>query len=523
MNVKKIELGETGLFSPLFLDLINRKGSLNPFYSRSWEIENFEAQLKEKQDQFSMESRKVLVSSLQKQYEGLEIGEEVQNNLISLSTNNTFTITTGHQLNVFTGPLYFIYKIVTVINACKELKAFYPDYNFVPVYWMASEDHDFEEISYFNLYGKKYVWETDQAGAVGRFDPASLKSVLDSMPGSISIFERAYLGQDTLANAVRSYVNELFGDEGIVVLDGDDVGLKSQFIPVLKDELLNQASYQEVLKDTDKLIELGYKPQISVREINLFYLDEGIRERIIKNEDGYEVLNSDLRFSEEEILKLLNDQSDKFSPNVILRPLFQEIVLPNLAYVGGPAEAVYWLQLRSMFKHFKVPFPILLPRNFVLYIDHVASRKLGKTGLKVSDLFDPINDLIERHVKGTSDKDIEFTSEQDTIRKIFGDIQKKATNVDSTLEKMVKAETQRVFNSLDKIEKKVIKAEKRHHDDHIGQLEDLKSTLFPGGGPQERSMNFLNFYLEDPEFIKNIKASLSSFDLRYHVILDGSE
>jgi len=523
MNVKKIEIGETGLFSPLFLDLINQKEPINPFYSRSPEIENFEAQLKEKQDQFSKESRKVLVSSLKKQYEGLEIGEEVQNNLTSLSANNTFTITTGHQLNIFTGPLYFIYKIVTVINACKELKDSYPDYKFVPVYWMASEDHDFEEISYFNLFGKKYVWETDQTGAVGRFDPSSLKSVLDLMPGSNSIFERAYLDQDTLANAVRSYVNELFGDEGVVVLDGDDVELKSQFIPAVKDELLNQASYQEVRKDTDKLEELGYKPQITAREINLFYLDEGIRERIVMKEDGYEVLNSDLRFTEAEILKLLNDQPEKFSPNVILRPLFQEIVLPNLAYVGGPAEAVYWLQLRSMFKHFKIPFPILLPRNFVLYIDHVANRKLGKTGIEVVDLFDPVNDLIERHVKGSSDNDLELTGEREATRKIFADILKKATNVDSTLERMVKAETQRAYNALDKIEKKVIKAEKRHHDDHIRQLEDLNSILFPGGGPQERSLNFLNFFLEDPAFINKVKASLSSFDLRYHVILDGSE
>ena len=167
MKVDKIDLGETGLFSPIFLDYIKQKKPLQPFYNLYPFKKNVGKQVKLKKESFSSETRKILTTVLNSQYEGFTISDTLSSNLQKLEQENTFTITTGHQLNIFTGPLYFIYKIVTVINACKELKADFPDYNFVPVYWMASEDHDFEEISYFKLFNKKYIWETDQKGRVG--------------------------------------------------------------------------------------------------------------------------------------------------------------------------------------------------------------------------------------------------------------------------------------------------------------------------------------------------------------------
>ena len=511
------------MFSPLFLDFINQERPLKQYYSLFPEKGNFQPQLLEKQKQFPEEGRKILVSSLQKQYEGLDISEEIKQNILSLNDSNTFTIVTGHQLNIFTGPLYFIYKIVTVINACKELCDQYPEFNFVPVYWMASEDHDFEEICHIKLFGQKYTWETDQTGAVGRFDPSSLKAVLDSLPGSTEVFEKAYLEHDTLADAVRYYVSEIFGDEGLVVIDGDDRHLKSVFSEVVKEELQNQSSFKEVQKATYQLDELGYKPQISSREINLFYLDQGMRERIVMEDGIYRVLNTKLSFSKDEILKLVDQEPEKFSPNVILRPLYQEMVLPNLAYVGGPAEVVYWLQLKGMFDFFTMPFPILLPRNFVLFLDHVANRKLSKTGIEIAELFDPVNELVEKHVRESSQNELELFPERDSVSKIYEDILKKAATVDVTLEPLVNAESQRVLNSIEKIEKKIIKAEKQHHDQKIRQLEDLKEKLFPGGEPQERSQNFLNFQIQDAEFVNKIKSTLSPFDLKYHVVIDGNK
>jgi len=222
MDCKKIPLASTKSFSFFFLDYISNNEKLQPFYNRFPSIENFEAQLKEKSASFSDDNRSVLVDVLTQQYKDQKISKAVGSNIERLSNTNTFTITTGHQLNIFTGPLYFIYKITTVINACKKLKQAYPEKDFVPVYWMASEDHDYEEIKYFNLFGKKYVWDTDQKGGVGRFDPRSLALLANEVPGDVSIFREAYSKNQTLANAVRQYINALFGDEGLIVLDADD-------------------------------------------------------------------------------------------------------------------------------------------------------------------------------------------------------------------------------------------------------------------------------------------------------------
>jgi uncharacterized protein YllA (UPF0747 family) len=163
MQLKKFSFADTHAFSPFFLDYIDQKEKLKPFYNRYPTIKNFSQQIADKKA-FLPETRNVLASALTRQYAEINVSDVVKSNIELLRQDNTFTVTTGHQLNIFTGPLYFIFKIVTVINTCRQLKKEYPEYNFIPVYWMASEDHDYDEIKYFRLYGKKYVWQTSQKG-----------------------------------------------------------------------------------------------------------------------------------------------------------------------------------------------------------------------------------------------------------------------------------------------------------------------------------------------------------------------
>ena len=164
MTVDKVDLHTTRRFGTLFLDYLAGKDQLDSFYGSAPNMDSFKAQIDEKK--FPAERRKILCQALEEQYQGLPLTDHVKDNLQKLSKTTTFTITTGHQLNLFTGPLYFIYKIITVIKACQDLKAQYPAYDFVPVYWMATEDHDFEEINHFRFSGKKYQWQTGQHGAV---------------------------------------------------------------------------------------------------------------------------------------------------------------------------------------------------------------------------------------------------------------------------------------------------------------------------------------------------------------------
>ena len=365
MQTETIPLEETDCFSKTFTDYLAGKNELTSFYNQYPSIHSFNESIKSRK--FTRQKRDTLCSIVASQYSNFTPSSTVSENIQSLKNANTFTITTGHQLNIFTGPLYFLYKIITAINTCKELKNKFPNYHFVPVYWMASEDHDFEEISYFHFEGKKISWETDQQGAVGRFDPKGLLEIARKLPAGASFFNDAY-NESNLAGAVRKYVNYLFGDEGVVVLDGDEADLKKSLIPIIEDDLFHHNSEKLVSKSSDLLNKSGHKTQVTAREINFFYLDNGIRERIERTTQGFHVVDTTIKFTGKEIKKLIQEHPEKFSPNVILRPLYQEIVLPNLAYIGGPSEIIYWLQLKGVFDHFEVPYPFFMPRNFGLIL-----------------------------------------------------------------------------------------------------------------------------------------------------------
>ena len=336
MHLQKIPFRSTHSFTEFFLKYIDQDPSLQIFYNSFPAPGNFKKQIEQK-EAFPATTRKVLVETLMRQYSSIKDPfNPVKENIEALRDSKTFTVVTGHQLNIFTGPLYFIYKIITVINACRELKKLYPAYRFVPVYWMASEDHDYEEIKSFRLYGQKYIWETNQQGAVGKFNTKEIRALLNKLPGDVSVFADAYSKNDLLSDAVRHYVNQLFGDQGLVVIDADDRELKKLLQPVMISDIINHKPF-EIVEDTNKkLATLGFHAQVNPREINFFYLEQNLRSRIEKKGKDYIVVDTDIHFSEEAIRKLIAAEPEKFSPNVILRPLYQEMILPNLAYVGGP-------------------------------------------------------------------------------------------------------------------------------------------------------------------------------------------
>ncbi len=518
MRIEKSNLNDTNSFSAIFLDYIHQKETLTTFYGQFPSVENFEDQMKARN--FPAANRIVLADVLEKQYADVEKSDAVIKNISSLKEEKTFTITTGHQLNIFSGPLYFIYKIVTVINTCKQLKKAYPDYNFVPIYWMASEDHDFEEINHFHLFGKKHTWETDQKGAVGRFVPAKIKEILAVLPEKIALFEKAYLAHKNLADATRYFVNELFGAEGLVTVEADDANLKSLFREVVKDDLLKNSAKNLVEESSKELVNQGYKAQVNPRGINFFYLDNQLRERIILEGNEYHVNNTALKFSEAALLELLEKSPEKFSPNVIMRPLYQEVILPNLAYVGGPGEIAYWLQLKAMFVHYKIPFPILMPRNFAMVINKATAKKINKLQIGIRDLFLPLQEMKTKFLHDNAENELNLTAELKEIGQIFETIKSKAGAVDKGMEGFVGAASSKVFKSIKNIEKRLKKSEEVKQEVAIKSLEGIKAKLFPGGSPQERHDNFLNFYLNSPNFINELLDTFEPFDFSYNILMD---
>ncbi|WP_438962781.1 bacillithiol biosynthesis cysteine-adding enzyme BshC [Nonlabens sp.] len=531
MTSRKLSYKSAQYFSSLMEDYLVEKDKLKPFYHRFPKLELFKAQIEEKQAEFSSKktSREILVTSLLEQYNGLEDSKRSLSNIKLLNDSKTFTITTGHQLNLFTGPLYFLYKIVSVINLCKQLKVVYPSYNFVPVYWMATEDHDFEEIKYFNYHGKKIVWNREATGGVGRLLNDGLEQVLevfkeelgtsDNAGEIITIFKAAYLKHDNLAQATRYLAHQLFGKEGLVIIDGDDSSLKSLAIPHFKDELLYQTSFYKV-NETIENWPAAYKVQVTPREINLFYLKDDLRERIVLENDIYKVVDSDISFTKNEILIELQNHPERFSPNVIMRPLYQEVILPNLCYIGGGGEMAYWLELKEYFNSQNVTFPMLLMRNSALLMTRKQKDKVEKLSLELKDLFLKDFELDEKLTKQLSEIEIDFSTQKEHLHKQFKELYKIALQTEASFQGAVAAQEHKQIKGLEHLEKRLLKAQKRKLKDFLNRASDLQKELFPNSSLQERQENFSSFYLEyGSNLIEHIKENLDPLDMNFTIIV----
>ena len=508
MDIDCLPFHKTGYFSTLICDYLEQKDELKPFYNRFPTLDNFEGQIEEKANSFPDANREVLYTSLQNQYGNTKTSKKTEEHIKQLKEPITFTVVTGHQLNLFTGPLYFLYKIISTINLSLELKKKYPKYNFVPVYWMATEDHDFDEINYFNFKGKKLRWNRTASGAVGHLKTDGLQEVFQTLAHEIgsstneeklkSLFEEAYLKHDTLTEATRYLANELFGANGLVIVDGDDADLKRLLIPYAKQDIFDQTSFNKVSEAAEKLgaVSNAYTIQVNPREINYFYLRDGIRERIITNGDQYAVVDADFTWSKTELEKELNDFPERFSPNVIARPLYQEVILPNLCYIGGGGELAYWLELKTMFEAMQVPFPVLLLRNSALVITEKQSGKLEKMEVSIPDLFLKQNSFINKKIRSISNIDIDFSPQKELLTEHFKQLHELAAQTDASFLGAVKAQEVKQLKGLAHLEKRLLKAQKRKLKDHVVRMTEIQNELFPGQSLQERNFNFSELYLE---------------------------
>ena len=531
MQVEGIPFKQTGYFSQIICDYLDEISDLNPFYNRYPKLASFKEQLLEKQGVFPAENRIILSESLERQYEGMPLSGKTKKNISLLKDQNTFTVVTGHQLNLFTGPLYFLYKIISTINLTEELKKTYPEYNFVPVYWMATEDHDFEEINYFNFRGKKLLWNKEVSGAVGRVSTEGLHAVYDMLLLEVGygknaevlkeLFKKAYLDHDTLTKATHFLANELFGAYGLVIIDGDDINLKHLLTPYIKKDLLENSSYTKVTETISQLqlCSPNYKIQVNPREINYFYLKDGLRERLIEKDGQFFVNNTQYQFSKVEILEELTSHPERFSPNVICRPLYQEIILPNLCYIGGGGELAYWLELKSYFEEMEIPFPMLLLRNSALLIAQKQEQKLQRMKIEVSDLFLDQNSFINKRIREISNIDIDFTPQRIHLKEQFRGMYELAEATDPSFLGAVKAQEVKQLKGLDVLEKRLLKAQKRKLKDHVLRMSEVQNDLFPNKSLQERTRNFSELYLElGDDLIPTLMKSLRPLDSEFFIV-----
>ena len=528
MKVAHIPFQETGFFSKTIVDYLEKKKSILPFYNNFPDIPGFYSQIEEKQATFRLQTRLVLSATLKTQYQHFKVSEKTQDNIEILKNQNSFTVTTGHQLNLFTGPLYFLYKIISTINLCEELSLKFPEQNFIPIYWMASEDHDFEEINFFNFDGKKVAWNRKDGGAVGRFSTNGLENVFKVFANHLGhsknaefikkLFSEAYLKHQNLADATRYIANELFSDSGLVIIDGDDVKLKQLLTPILKDELENQTSFKAVSK-TIKNLKKDYKIQVNPRELNLFYLGDHFRERILLENGIYKVNNSEISFSKSEILKAVDENPEAFSPNVIMRPLYQEVVLPNICYVGGGGEIAYWFELKDYFKEVAIPFPVLLLRNSVQLLSEKQQKKLNNLTISHQELFLNQHDLLAKKIIENTDIEIDFDKKINFLKKQFSELKEVAKKTDVSFLGAVNAQEIKQIKGLENLQKRMLRAEKRKQKALVKRITELQNELLPNQSLDERQLNFSNYYLTyGPLFIRALKGALKPLQLEFTIV-----
>ena len=517
---------QTGQFTKIVLDYIDQAEPLKPFFSFPPSLQGIQKAI-EARKKISTD-RKVLVKELKKQYSG-GTAAEVQKNIDALLSENTFTVATAHQNNIFTGPLFFIYKILHIIKLSDHLNSSLSKYKFVPVFYIGSEDADLEELNHIYFGGEKLVWNTKQTGAVGRMKvDKELIKLIELISGQltvlpygnelISVIKDCYREDVIIQDATFKLLNALFSDYGLIVLLPDNPALKKQMIKIFEDDLLHQTASVIVEKTSEQLGEL-YKVQAHPREINLFYLKDGLRERIVKQGTSYKVQGTSIEYSESEILNELNDHPERFSPNVILRGLYQEKILPNIAFIGGGGELSYWLELKTLFENYKVSFPVLVLRNSFLIIEKKMLEKISRLGFTAEDFFLSEQELMNRLVARESKNEIKLNRNFTETEQLYESLKKQAAAVDSTLAQHVDALKTQTLYRLQELEKKMLRAEKRKFADQQRQIHSIREKLFPQNGLQERYENLMYFYSKwGKEFIQQIYQHSLSLEQEFVVI-----
>lgn len=530
MKIDYVSHQETGYFSNLVTDYLNGNDDLKPFYQYEPNDKGLEKAIQER-SHFAID-RNTLVTVLQKQYEKLPEHPLVQQNIQALLSENTFTVCTAHQPNLLTGYLYFFYKILHAAHLAKHLKAQYPEKNFVPVFYIGSEDNDLEELGVFRFRNQKYRWDTQQSGAVGRMSTKDLLPLIEKLKRDIGlssenakhlqkVIAAAYESQPTIADATRSIIHELLGDFGIVVVDADDADLKRNFLPVLKSELFQPQSHDLVVNSSEQL-NRHYKAQAYSREINLFYLKDNLRERIERQGDGWIVVNTSIRWENEEELEAeLNQHPERFSPNVILRGLYQESILPNVVFIGGGSEVAYWMQLKSVFQHYHVFYPALILRQSALWMGKKECELKEVLDLDVAEIFLKKEALKKHYIYQHCQKGLDLSAENEKVTELMNLMKEKCLSIDSSLGKSAEAALAKMRHQFKILEQKMMRAEKKNQGIAMQRIESFRQHAFPNESLQERYDSFLAYYLDyGPVFFEVIYENSLPYGDQFLIVQD---
>lgn len=483
-------------FSPFSCAFTKQTGFSNLLQRPFNSFADLYAQIEEKKKTYSVESRAILVAELKDQIQHYASTQQLHN-LELLADENTFTVTTGHQLTLFAGPLYFVYKALHIAKLAQEFNANSKEHKLVPIFWLATEDHDIEEVRSTQLFGKKLTWSTDQTGAVGQMQMTDFEEVFQEFKTFFEGKENAITRLIALAptlhyqDFVQRFVSELFAELGILVLQPNTKKLKNLFVPIIRQELVEGRAFKAVETTNQEIKDKGFTPQAEARPINIFYLDDGSRKRFEKTANGYKA--GDKLFTDSELEQALVNDPTRFSPNVILRPVYQETILPNLAYIGGGGEMAYWIQLKGVFASYQTTFPLIQQRVSLHLIDSGMKKRMDKLSFDWKSYFGDKQQLKQDFLNEENSDDLDFSELVSLFSSFKNKFVEKARSLEPQLTSMVEAEFARISKQKESLEQRLIKTVKQRHESSLGAIDFVADRFLPENQLQERYFHWLNF------------------------------
>lgn len=491
-------------------DYLNESPLLRPFYRVSPHQYDVHSLVNERLK--VQTPRSVLADVLENQYEHLPTKPTVNHNIALLRQENTFTITTGQQPVLFGGPMYVLYKAITTITIAQEFKSMMPEANFVPVFWMASEDHDWQEVNHTWIgFKDKKIYDAKCFGAVGRHKITDrIQNLLTDDPVIRSYWKAGI----TWADAFQATLHHWLGDQGLVVLNPDVPALKNAFLTIAQQEFYDRPSERLVLETSQKLSDASYPIQLTPRPINLFYLTDQHRGRMTPGDNGNILVDkTDLIFSRKLMMEHVCDQPETVSPNAVLRPIYQETILPNLVYVGGWGEIAYWMELGSLFEHYNLPMPMIMPRASALLWTQPQWDEWKNYGLTPQDL-----NLTDDHFKKqalsklwNNDPFLEDWSEE--LANLFDRLHDYVGTLTPQQQRNVSGQLTKNVHFTETLRKKMTKMILRQHPLTYQPILRIKSQVQPDGSVQERCLNPSSFpgFTSD-QIVAFLLDHLDSFD-----------
>jgi bacillithiol biosynthesis cysteine-adding enzyme BshC len=437
-------------------------------------------------------------------------------NIERLRQKDSVVVITGQQAGLFTGPLYTIFKALTAIKLAEHLRA--QGLNVVPMFWVAAEDHDFEEVNHTRLINREgqlvtitYAGCSPKDGKpVGHVKlnekiGVNIDEVIAALPESefmprlVEDLRDSYKAGANFADAFSAMIMKLFGKFGVVLIDPLDDRLKAVAGEIYARAMSKAPEFASRLLNASAQLEAsGYHAQVyaSASAAPLFMLDEGRRTAMTRRDDGrFYLKGSEKSFGAAELLDTIQQCPSCFSPNVTLRPIVQDFLLPTLAYIGGPAEIAYFAQLRSNYGLLDRVDPVALPRASFTLIEKRHAKTMSKYGIKFTDLFAGFEEVMKTVVERSLDQNT--ATAFDEIEKNFNEkldeLNVSLTAVDPTLADALKGGREKILYQLQNLRTRFIHNRSKRDETTKQQIERLFASLYPNKNLQEREINVLYF------------------------------